>query len=240
MISIKINESPPLPNCEMDCDAPLHDKLSKYELTNFMNYHSTTLLLGKPKSGKSHLLQTFFKSPKIFRKVFHNVYLFRPEISKNTVKNDIFGKLAGDKLYDELNVETLGEVMRKLEAEAHGKYNSCIIFDDMASKLKNSDTYKMFYALVNNRRHLRCSIFFLVQTWHSVPKDLRKSFTNMFIFRVGKAELKDIFDEAIELDNKFLVPISNLVYDKKYQYLFVNLDEKRLFKGFDEILIQDE
>jgi hypothetical protein len=56
----------------------------------------------------------------------------------------------------------------------------------------------------------------------------------------GKAELKDIFDEAIELDNKFLVPISNLVYDKKYQYLFVNLDEKRLFKGFDEILIQDD
>lgn len=240
MISIKKNESPDLPMCHMLCDEPLHPKLDAYELTKFMNCHSTTLLLGKPKSGKSHLLQSFFKSIKVFKKVFHNVYIFRPEASSKTVKDDIFDAIPDNQQYFILDETTLNDVMIRVKAEANEGFNSCIIFDDMASKLKNNATMQQFKELIFNRRHLHCSVFFLVQTWHSVPKELRKSFTNMFIFRVGKSELSDIFDEAIELDKQYLVPISNLVYDKQYNYLFLNLDGKKLFKNFDEIIIQDE
>jgi hypothetical protein len=240
MITIKKNESPNLPNVHMNCDEPLHKKLDEYELTKFMNCHATTLMLGKPKSGKSHLLQSFFKSSKVFKKVFHNVFIFRPEESRNTVKDDIFDAIPDTQQYYELTTDTLTEVMGRLKLEAKEGYNSCIIFDDMASKLKNNATIQMFKELIFNRRHLRCSVFFLVQTWKSIPRELRKSFTNMFIFRVGKAELKDIFDEAVELDNQYLVPISNLVYDKQYNYLFFNIDGKRIFKNFDEIIIQDE
>lgn len=240
MISIKTNKSPDLPMCHMNCDEPLHKKLDDYELTKFLNCHTTTLLLGKPKSGKSHLLQSFFRSSKVFKKVFHNVYVFRPEESRNTVKDDIFDNLPETQQYNELNADTLNEVMAKIRPEALQGFNSCIIFDDMASKLKNNSTIQLFKELIFNRRHLRCSVFVLVQTWKSIPRELRKSFTNMFIFRVGKAELKDIFDEAIELDNQYLVPISNLVYDKQFNYLFLNLDAKRIFKNFDEIIIQDD
>lgn len=239
MISVKNNKAPPLPMIHMNCDEPLHSKLDEYELTKFMNCHSTNLFLGKPKSGKSHLLQSLFKSPKIFRKVFHNIYVFRPSTSKLTVKDDIFDKLPEDQEYNELTLETLADVESKLNIEATEGNNSCIIFDDMASELKNNELIKLFKSFIFNRRHMRCSIFFLVQTWHSVPKELRRSFTNMFLFRVGKSELEDIFDEAIELDKKFLVPISNLVYDKPYNFLFVNLDGKRLFKNWDELIIED-
>jgi hypothetical protein len=239
MLSIKKNECPDLPDVHMNCDDPLHKKLDEYEVTKFMNCHATTLLLGKPKSGKSHLLQSFFRSSKVFKKVFHNIFVFRPATSKNTVKDDIFNHLPEDQQYYNLNFDTLVEAMMRVEDDAMQGYNSCIIFDDVASLLKNNDTMNLFKYLIFNRRHLRCSVFFLVQTWKSVPKELRKSFSNMFIFRVGKAELKDIFDEAIELDNKYLVPISNLVYDKLYNYLFVNLDGKKLYKKFDEILISD-
>lgn len=240
MITIIENSKPNLPNCEMLCDKPLHNKLEKYELTKFMNSHSTTLLLGKPKSGKSHLLQSFFKSTEVFKKVFHNIYIFRPEESKKTVKNDIFEHLPPHQNYYELNALTLQEVINRAKMEASEDNNSCIIFDDMASNLKNAETMKLFKELIFNRRHLHCSVFFLVQTWKSVPKELRKSFTNMFIFRVGKAELKEMFDEAIELENEFLVPLSNLVYDKPYNFLFVNLDSKRLFKNWDELKFADE
>lgn len=239
-ISIIEHNKPNLPNVEMNCDDPLHSKLDKFELTKFLNTHSTTLFLGKPGSGKSHLCQSFFKSIEVFKKVFHNIYIFRPEESRNTVKNDIFDNIPGHQQYFDLNCETLAEVMARAKIEAASSHNSCIVFDDMASKLKNNDTKKLFYELVANRRHLRCSVFFLVQTWKSIPLDMRKMFTNMFIFRVGKAELNEIFEEAIELEHEFLIPISKLVYDKQYNFLFVNLNSKRLFKNFDEIIISDD
>ncbi len=31
--------------------------------------------------------------------------------------------------------------------------------------------------------------------------------------------------------------IRKLVYDKPYQYLFINVDSQRLFKGWDEIIL---
>ena len=55
-ITIKHNDKPDLKKCEMICDEILHPKLDKYEVTKFLNEHSTNLLIGKPKSGKTSLL----------------------------------------------------------------------------------------------------------------------------------------------------------------------------------------
>ena len=52
MISIKKNRTPILPKCKFLCDMKLDDKLDEYELTRFLNCHSTTLFIGKPRSGK--------------------------------------------------------------------------------------------------------------------------------------------------------------------------------------------
>ena len=60
-ITIKKNDAPKLPRCEMLCDKGLHDKLNKYDLTKFLNNHSTTLLIGRPGSGKTSLLYSLFK-----------------------------------------------------------------------------------------------------------------------------------------------------------------------------------
>lgn len=43
----------------------------------------------------------------------------------------------------------------------------------------------------------------------------------------------------IEYDDALLPKIRKLVYDKPFQYLFINTDTQRLFKQFDEIKIQD-
>ena len=91
--------------------------------------------------------------------------------------------------------------------------------------------------MVYNRRHKHVSIFFLVQTWFSVEKDLRKLFSNMFIFRVSKNELTNIFDEVVEQKKEIITDLSKLVYDVPYNFLFINTDLGRLFKNFDEILI---
>ena len=81
-MELKINNKPHLPICHMICDKKLHNKLDEYEITKLMNCHSNNLLIGKPGSGKTSLLYSFFKSKLLFKKVFHKIYLFQPSHCK--------------------------------------------------------------------------------------------------------------------------------------------------------------
>jgi hypothetical protein len=96
--------------------------------------------------------------------------------------------------------------------------NSCVIFDDMTAYLKNKETLKLLKKLIFNRRQIRTSIYFLVQTYFSVPKDIRKLFTNCFVFRVNQQEMETIFEEIIEKDKKLVLPVLKFVYNEPYQY----------------------
>jgi len=238
-ITLKKNESPDLASCEMVCDGGLHEKLNNYDLTKFLNSHETNLMIGRPASGKTSLLYSFFKSPKLYRKVFHNIYLFQPSHSRASMKDNIFEKIPEEQTHEELNYENLNTVMETIKAEDK-KYNNCIIFDDMTAYLKNADVKKLLKELIFNRRHLRTTIIFLVQTWYSIEKDIRKLFSNIFCFRVAKQELESIFDEVVESKAKYMTEISKMVFNKPYKYLFINVNSQRLFDGFDELIFEEE
>ena len=130
----------------------------------------------------------------MFRKVYDKIFLFQPSLSRASMKDKIFDLLPEDQKFDELSLENLQMVDDMLETDG----NNCIIMDDMGAYLKDNSTKKLLKEMVYNRRHKHLSIFFLVQTWFSVEKDLRKLFSNMFIFRVSKNELTNIFEEVIE------------------------------------------
>lgn len=138
-ITIIENEKPKLPQCKMLCDQGLHDKLEKYELTKFLNQHSTTLFIGKPRSGKTSLLFSLMKG--IMRKCFHKIYIFQPAESRASMSNDIFGKLPKNQLYSELSFDNLGEVMALIKEDASNGLNSLIIFDDQTAHLKKKTHY---------------------------------------------------------------------------------------------------
>ena len=70
--------------------------------------------------------------------------------------------------------------------------------------------------------------------------EIRKLFSNVFIFKTSKLELQEIFDELVEQNKNIATTISKIVYDKPYQYLMINTAVNRLFKNFDEILINNE
>lgn len=229
-------KKPTLTPPQMICDKPLHKKLDDYELTSYLNSHSTNLLLGKPKSGKSSLLWSMLKDKRMLNKVFDNVYLFQPSHSRASIKNNIFKNHPKDKMFEELNYEDLDEVMDRIRGTDPNE-NNVIIFDDQSAYLKNKETLRLFKELIFNRRHLRTSIYFLNQTFFSVPKELRRLFSNIFVFKVSRNEMKNLFEEVVEQDHvKELMPqISKLVFDKPYQYLFINTDNQKFYKGFDRI-----
>lgn len=238
-IKIKHNETPHLKTTKMLCDVPLHDKLSKFPVLSFFNSHSTNMLIGKPKSGKTSLLTSLFMSKPALRGVYHNIITFMPNASSQSMSHNCFDEVPEEHQFNELNVENLEQVRSFLEMEDKN-YNNCIIFDDMGAYLKNGDTLKALKEIVMNRRHLRCSIFFLCQTYYSAPREIRKLFSNLIIFRVSKPELLTIFEEQIEwLHKDKSSEISKLVFDKPYSWLFLNTDSQRMFKMWDEIICGD-
>jgi len=91
--------------------------------------------------------------------------------------------------------------------------------------------------LIWNRRHLRTSIYFLTQSWYSIPKELRRVFSSLFIFKTSIEEFQNIADELFEIKKDIIPDLRKFVYDKPYEFLFVNVDTQRYFKGWDEIKI---
>lgn len=240
MISLKVNDKPNLPPCTMKCDTGLSDKLDKYDITSFMNCHSTNLFIGKPRSGKTSLLHSLFQHRNMLRYCYNTIYLVQPVQSGASIENNIFDKLPEDQVYRELTFDNLFEIKMRIDEDAKDGHTSAIIFDDVTAELKNKSTMKLFKELAFNRRHLRLSMFFLVQTYFSVPKEIRRVFTNLFIFKTSKNEMANIFDELIEYPSEFMKPIMKLVYDRPYQFLFVNTDSQRMFKCWDEIIINED
>ena len=238
-IHIKVNDKPRLAIPKMVCDNELHPKLNQYDVCKFLNCHQTSLLIGKPKSGKTSLLFSLFKSPKCLREVFHNIFLFQPTASGMSIQDNIFDQIPDEQRYDELTEDNLTEVVDLIKEEDK-KYNNCIIFDDMTAYLKDNDIARKLKEVIFNRRHYRTSIFFLVQSYMSVPLQIRKTFNNLFVFKVSKMELRTIFDELVEREKELVDHLARIVFDEPHQYLFINTDTQRLFRGFDEILIEED
>ena len=219
-ITIKKNIKPTFEIIDMLCDKPLSKDLNKYELTRFLNCHSTNLLIGKPGSGKTTLMLSLFN--KMLRGCFHNIYLFQPSHSRASMKKDIFEELPDEQKFDELNYDNLLLVLDTIKSEP--EYNHCIIFDDMGAYLKDNAIRKLLKEIIFNRRHYHISIYFLCQSYLSCEKTIRKLFSNIFVFRVSKNEIEIIFEEVVESKKDYIYDISEIVFSNIYLSIPIHKD----------------
>lgn len=233
-MQIKKNKSPKLEQTKMLCDKILDKKMEKYELTKFINCHSSNLIIGKPGSGKTSLLYSLFATSDLLRNVFHNIFLFQPTPSRASMKDPLFDELPDENKFDELTKDNLEEVITRIEEEPDLYH--CIIFDDMTAYLRDTGVKKLLKKLCYNRRHMHVSIYFLCQTYLSLEPDIRKCFSNLFIFKVSDMELEKIIIELAKTKKDLVNKIGELVYDLPHNFLFLNADSGRMFKNWDEII----
>jgi len=240
-IIIKKNSKPTLPVCVMSCDKPLHEKLNKYEMTKTcLNKHNTFSIIGKPGQGKSSLIYSWFKSKNMLKKCFNTVFYIAPATSMNSMEDNIFSKLPEDQIFTELNAEVLDEIIERAKAREEGD-KICIIIDDMASQLKNGDVQKALKQIAMNKRHLGIyATFIMSQTWKSVPFEVRRLYSNIILFKVSPDEMETIFTETLPQYKPISSDIQKIVYDKPHEYLVINTESGRLFKKFDELIINDD
>ena len=163
-----------------------------------------------------------------------------PQNSINSLKKNPFKDIDQDNIYNELTEDNILNIYSKIDAYSSKNEKTLLYIDDMTADLKRSkfisDTLKR---MIFNRRHLKCNIIITAQTYPNIPLDIRKCITNLFLFRPPKMEMLKIFEELIENKKEIFDKILNLTYDMNHNFLFVNVPSQRLFKMFDEIIIND-
>jgi len=240
-ITLKKHQKPDLPVCVMSCDKPLHEKLNKYEMTKTcLNNHHTTAIIGKPRQGKSSLVYSWFKSKNMLKKCFDTIFYICPANSMNSMDDNIFSKLPDNQIFDELTGEVLDEIIERAKAREEGD-KIAIIIDDCAASLKNSSVQKSLKQISCNKRHLGIyATFILSQTWKSVPFEVRRLYDNIVVFKVSPDEMESMFIETLPQYKDYSQAIQKMVYNKPHEYLVINTGSGRLFKKFDEIIINDD
>ena len=102
--------------------------------------------------------------------------------------------------------------------------------------------HKVFF----NRRHLAgkggsVSIIATSQTYNKIDPKIRRTASHLIFFEnKNKKELDTIFDEVILIPKKEFYDTLRYVYDKPFQFLFIDTtlpDERMLFKNFNQLEI---
>ena len=242
-LELKINPKLNLDIPQFVCDHnPLGEHLNEYEMLSHLNSFSFTALIGKPGSGKtSWLISTLTGKgkKKVFRKVFEHVLLVMPSSSRNSMKKNPFKKHPEEKMYEELTLDTTESIYSRLVTSAEKKEKTLLVLDDVGASLKNKEIQKVLRKIIYNRRHLKVHIVMMVQSYISIPKEIRKLITNCIMFKPSKVEMVNFTEELFERKKDKAIEIMNFAYTKKHDYIFLNVENQKMYRNFDEIILHD-
>jgi hypothetical protein len=217
------------------------------------------LLSGSGGSGKSSLILSMFKSKDYYRGKFDNIYYFCPACSMDSINNHPFKN--HDKVYNDLNVETLKEIYDELSAviepiekvkkstfvdedvkldlgsdteeEPEIQYN-CILIDDFGDQLKDVETQKMLSKMMIKARHIKTAFIFLVQSYYLFPKILRKQITYCSIFKPKNIEeWNSISSELLNMNKNNSLVLHDYIYNEDYAHLDLDTTNNKIYKNFN-------
>ena len=163
-----------------------------------------------------------------------------PSSSRQSLKPNIFDKLPEEQLFEELNGETISHVYEQVKRDSADGLKTLIIYDDVQKSLKNRFVLESLKNIIANQRHLHVTNLILCQNFFALDKSLREIVNNIILFRLGKSQTEKIFNEIIELHREKFDEIRDLVFDEKYNWLFVNVGTQRIYKKFDEIVLNED
>lgn len=238
-IEIIKNKAPDLPKVNFACDVELSKKMLEFPMAaEHLNKYNTTLFIGAPGQGKTSLLVNFIK--KLYKKVFHRIYVFMPESSRASLKPNIFENLPEEQLFEELNGQNIDYVYDQVKELSEDGKSTLIIYDDVQSKLKDKFVLNKLKHIISNQRHLHVVNLIMCQNFFALHKSLREIVSNVVLFKLGKSQTDKIFDELIELHREKFDEIRRLVFDEKYSWMFINLGSQKIYKKFDQLIFNED
>jgi hypothetical protein len=244
MIKIKINPHIKLDIPSFNCDENVvGEHLNNHPLTTLLNVYGFLCIIGRPGQGKTSLAVSFItqKEPKIYRKTHHHILILMPTNSIASLKKNPFKVLPEENIYNELNENTITDIYDRIDEYSKNGEKTLLLIDDMTADLKrNNIVESVLKRIVYNRRHLKTNIIITAQSYVNIPLDVRKCITSCLLFRPPKKEMEILFNELIESKKEMFLEVMKTVFVDKHNFLFVNIPSQRLFKNFDELIIEEK
>ena len=242
---IKVHKNPviklDIPHFLCDTDA-VGKHLNDHPLTSLLNVYGFLCVIGRPGSGKTSMTISLMtqSNPKIYKKTHHHMIILMPANSIASLKKNPFNCLPAENIYHELTDQTINDIYNKIDGYSSKDEKTLLFIDDMTADLKKSKfIMETLKKLIYNRRHLKTNLIITAQSFSNIPLDIRKNIQNLILFRPSKREMELVFEELFETKKNIFQEIMKIAYDEKHNFLFLNVPTQRLFKNFDELIIND-
>jgi len=245
------HKEPKLDKPTFNCDEMLHPKLADNPMLKLMNKSFTSLFIGRAGSGKTSLLTSLIstKTKKgtryklSFRNCFDKIFLFMPKTSISSMRDCPFHDIPDDQQFEHVSVESLEHVYDQLlEMKEEGK-RALIIMDDCQSQLKQFTVETRLLHIIANRRHLGASLMIVAQNYNKIPKNIRITATDIFIFNPSPPELDAMSREIIEVGKKQFENVMHYYRKKRHEedhsFLYIH-DKATFFVNYDEVVFKEE
>lgn len=206
-----------------------------------VNGYRFTVLCGRPRSGKTSLLISLFSDSKLLKQTYDNVILIAPSASLNSIdkKDNPFRKIPDERRYT--SMDNIPQIRDQVMFYASEGMDSIIIIDDESASLKDTHIQREFQDLVNNRRHYKCSIMLLTQTYKAMPLTIRKLLDiGIIMYKPSKPDLEAMFEELFEYKRDVALEIMNLAFKKPYDSLLIEVVSQRIFINHNELIKEDK
>jgi GTPase SAR1 family protein len=226
---------------DFKCDEPLGN--IEPPLPNMSFY---MCFVGPPRSGKTSTALALIsqknnkkkKTKSIYRGVFDNIIVVAPQTSLLSLQNNIFDDLDDEKIFNELTIDTMQEIDALISNYRQEDEQTLLYIDDMAAALKDTRLLKYFNKLISNRRHLKLSIMLITQFLKSIPLSNRRLISHLFMWKCNnKKEYANIYEELIPIDKEDFFRITKYVYDRRHNFLFIDVDNSLFYKNFNRLTI---
>ncbi len=207
-----------------------HRKEGVGGIHKFLQSSFCTLIVGKPGSGKSHLLYELITNPSMYFKKFNKVLFCTP--TKMPLE---FGD---DNWKPYLDLPWLYGILTKLPPGS----NAMVVLDDVIGEIKKEQTNPMLMKLFFNRRHIipgegTVNIILTTQKYIVCPTRIRSCLTGLILFKLNPTDWRKVKEECLFVDKAEAGVVIKEAYKKSYDFCYIRLDNGDVYNKFENKLL---
>lgn len=202
------------------------------------------MIVAPPRSGKSNLIINLICNSEFYRgkrgaHYFDDIYYLSPtqEFDKTTMNAlKMLDNVVQISDLDQLQHADV--ILKSLQAEQRStpkeeRKKILLIFDDMIGFLKRNSEIAL---LSCKYRHYDLSIIVVAQSYRAIPPLIRNCATGLITFGLANGKEYEKIHEEIGSGFKDFEIMFDYATEKRYGFLYVNIEGQKVYKNFDECI----
>lgn len=189
------------------------------------------LIVGKPGSGKTYMIEEMLINPKFYGSRFDEIFVYSP-YPLPTIK---------EKWFPQFTVDAITDLVQSI-AKQNPTANVLFILDDCISIIRENASNPKLNALFYNAGNLipKGTISFMITTqkYNRFPASLRSILTSVMLFPLLKLDWRIIVNEHTFIDpsDLFYMQVCEHWKQNSHNFIFANLSTGKIFANFSQVL----